>query len=179
VCTARRRESLQIQTVRASALLAAEDDRDHPEGLVATHRGGVAAQLQPQILARVRVQRSVVGNDELASIVGLELERRVVHGVLVHLADGEAVRTDMPHGGRSYRTSDDTGVRLGDVLHRGRALELRGTVDRNSDLGRRRRIRRRAEHQAPDRDHEGPQQQHDHDLEDHVSCAPTSGGLGV
>ena len=118
-------------------LLSAVDDGDHPEGRRRVHCGGVAVQLEPQVLARVHVQRFVGGDGEHLAVVGLEPERRVTHSAGVHRADTHGLGSDGPLGGR-HRASDDARVRLDDVLHAARPLELGGAVDRLRDFGRRR-----------------------------------------
>lgn len=110
-------------------------------------------QLQPQVLARVHVQRPVLGDREHLTVVGLEPERRVVHGVAVDGADADGLAVGVPLG-RGHRAADDAGVRLGDVLHGRRALELLGTVDLPGDVGRGRRgtAQQNADHHRDDRD---------------------------
>lgn len=135
------------------------DDGDQPEGRIAVHRGGVAVQLESQVFTRLHPQGSVVGDPELLSGIGPEPEGRVVHGLGIHGSDSDGLLTDVPFG-RRHRASDDTGVRLGDVLHGGRTLELRGTVDRFRDLGRRRRARRCGASHQDETDHREDEEQH-------------------
>ena len=134
VRTSRRRNCLRV---RSPSLLAARDDGDHPEGRRRVHRGRVAVELQTQVLTRVGEERVVRRDGERAALVGAELEARVVHGLPVHPSHGVALGADVPLGGHDGAT-DDAGVRLDDVLHGRRPLELGRAVDRRGELvGRR------------------------------------------
>jgi|GEM_PF-3617582 len=165
---------------RRSGLLSAPDDGNHPEGWCRVHRGGVAAQLQSQVRTRVGVQRSVLGDVERLTGVGLEPEGRVVHGLAVDVTDLDGLVADVPLGGR-HRASDDAGVRLGDVLHGRGTLELHGAVDGLGDLSRRRGRRRRGTGQQDADRHrdECDQGEHDDALPGQELRVETVGSHGV
>lgn len=84
----------------------------------------------------------------------------------------------MPLGGR-HHAADDTGVRLGDVLHGRGTLELHGAVDRLGDLGWRRSRRRRGTgQQDADHDQDGREQERRNDAVQ-VEQLRAAGAAGV
>lgn len=148
-----------MSTIQPPCLLAAVDDTDQPEGRIAIHRRGVAAQLQAQVLAGVGEQRIVTRDIEHLSGIGLEAEYRVVHGLGVHRSDSDDLLADVPVSGR-HCPPDDAGIRLSDVLHVRRALELCGSIDSFGDLDRGGCAGGRGAGKQDTADHHSGEQQH-------------------